>query len=875
MSACGIMLSVSKVENMVNLLEGLNNEQKQAVQHNEGTLIILAGAGCGKTKVLTSRIANLVQSGVSAYEILAVTFTNKAAKEMKERLAKWLGEECVKRMWVGTFHGIAGRILRTDIDKYVSKDGKKYEKNFVIYDDTDMNTIIKNALKKLNMDEKVYPVKQLRTVISDAKNRMITAYDYASRARSYRDEQFSRVYTEYQNQLALNNAVDFDDMLLMACELLKNNKEVREKYFQRFKHILVDEFQDTNLAQYNFIKSIYTNDDPMYKPEKRSLCTVGDIDQSIYSWRGADYRILLNMQVNFPDAQIIKLEQNYRSTGMILQAANAVIKNNMERTEKNLYSNLGEGEKIEIYEGGDDDDEADYIMRNVRDLTGRYKLSECCVLYRTNSQSRKLEEACMARSIPYKVVGGQKFYDREEIKDIVAYLKLISNPSDSQSLARIINKPKRSLGDTTVKKLMEISAKMEIPVSEILLDIDNYDEFSAGTKTKLKSFWEQILNLQLKQTTMKLPEFISYLIGEIHYLDWRKEVDDEVTAESRNDNLQEFINVAEEFEPTEEGDVLGEFLSQVALVSDIDSYEEEDNALTLMTLHSAKGLEFDVVFLAGLDEGIFPHSRATGGANGHADESEMEEERRLMYVGVTRARKRLFITHAERRKMWGNYNYYEPSRFINEIPFNLTNRNEEDARPRRSNDYNRSRFSRYNDDYDNDFEPRYEKKSSSFNRAVNSVKSSSSGTFNGTGFGKNFVAPKYNQSSSSPSSSTGFGKNFVAPQKRGFVSKHARSAEERKADNDAKIKKILEDNPIKRRIAEARAKEQSQQGNLPLSVTSSNQEFKKGDRVFHPQYGIGYVKDIKSIAGTTLYFVEFSKIGMKSFDSTLANLKKF
>lgn len=857
---------------MVNLLEGLNNEQKQAVQHNEGTLIILAGAGCGKTKVLTSRIANLVQSGVSAYEILAVTFTNKAAKEMKERLSKWLGEECVKRMWVGTFHGIAGRILRTDIDKYVSKDGKKYEKNFVIYDDTDMNTIIKNALKKLNMDEKVYPVKQLRTVISDAKNRMLTAYDFATRARSYRDEQFSRVYTEYQNQLALNNAVDFDDMLLMACELLKNNKEVREKYYQRFKHILVDEFQDTNLAQYNFIKSIYTNDDPMYKPEKRSLCTVGDIDQSIYSWRGADYRILLNMQVNFPDAQMIKLEQNYRSTGMILQAANAVIKNNMERTEKNLYSNLGEGEKIEIFEGGDDDDEADYIMRNVRDLRGQYKLSECCVLYRTNSQSRKLEEACMARSIPYKVVGGQKFYDREEIKDIVAYLKLISNPSDSQSLSRIINKPKRSLGETTIKKLMEISAQTEIPVSDILSEIDNYDEFSAGTKTKLKSFWELILNLKQKQSTMKLPEYISYLIGEIHYLDWRKEVDDEVTAESRTDNLQEFINVAEEFEPTEEdGDILGEFLSQVALVSDIDSYEEEDNALTLMTLHSAKGLEFDVVFLAGLDEGIFPHSRATGGTNGHADEAEMEEERRLMYVGVTRARKRLFITHAERRKMWGNYNYYEPSRFINEIPFNLTNRTEDDTRPRRNNDYN-NRFNRYDNDYD-DYN-RYEKKSTSFSKAAKTIQSSSS--FNGTGFGKNFVAPKYNSASSTNSSSTtSFGKSFVAPQKRGFVSKHARSEEERKADNDAKIQKILEDNPIKRRIAEARAKEQNQQGNLPLQTTSTTQDFKKDDRVFHPQYGIGYMRDIKTVAGTTLYFVEFTKIGMKSFDSTLVNLKKF
>lgn len=855
---------------MVNLLEGLNKEQKEAVLHNEGTLIILAGAGCGKTKVLTSRIANLVQSGVSAYEILAVTFTNKAAREMKDRLAKWLGEECVKRMWVGTFHGIAARILRSDLDKYVSKDGKKYEKNFVIYDDMDMNTIIKNVLKKLNMDEKVYPVKQIRQVISDAKNRMITAYDYATHARTYRDEQYSRIYLEYQNQLALNNALDFDDMLLIACELLKNNKEVREKYFKRFKHILVDEFQDTNLAQYNFIKSIYTNDDPLYKSIGRSLCTVGDIDQSIYSWRGADYRILLNMQINFPDAQMIKLEQNYRSTGMILQAANAVIKNNINRTEKNLYSNLGTGELIEVYEAGDEDDEADYIMRNVRELKSKYKLSECAVLYRTNSQSRKLEEACMARSIPYKVVGGQKFYDREEIKDIVAYLKLISNPSDSQSLARIVNKPKRSLGDTTVKKLMEISAKMDIPVSEILTEIDEYDDFSAGTKSKLKSFWELILKLKDEQAKMALPDFITHLIDEINYVNWRKEVDDEVTAESRTDNLQEFINVAQEFEPTEDGadNILGEFLSQVALVSDIDSYEEEDNALTLMTLHSAKGLEFDVVFLAGLDEGIFPHSRATGGNGGHADESEMEEERRLMYVGVTRARKRLFLTHAERRKMWGNYNYYEPSRFINEIPFNLTNRLEDERpKPNRYND-NRGRFSRY-DDYEDDYKP---KSSSSFNRAAKAIQSHS--TYNGTSFGKGFVAPKYNNSSSS--TSTGFGKNFVAPQKRAFISKHARSAEERKAENDAKIKEILKDNPIKRKIEEARAAAaQKQTEHREVHNETPAQTFKSGDRVFHSQFGIGYITDVKTVAGTTLYIADFGKFGQKSFDSALANLKKF
>ncbi|MBQ2644868.1 UvrD-helicase domain-containing protein [bacterium] len=824
---------------MINFLDGLNNEQIQAVEHNEGTLIILAGAGCGKTKVLTSRIANLIQHGNSAYEILAVTFTNKAAKEMKERLAKWLGEECVKRMWVGTFHGIAGRILRSDIDKYISKDGKKYDKSFVIYDDSDMNAIIKNALKKLNLDEKVYPVKQIRQVISDSKNKMITSYDFETRARSYRDQQYAKIYTEYQNQLALNNAVDFDDMLLMACELLKNNPDVREKYFKRFKHILVDEFQDTNLAQYNFIKSIYTNDNPMYTPEKRSLCTVGDIDQSIYSWRGADYRILLNMQVNFPDARLIKLEQNYRSTGTILNAANAIIKNNMERTEKNLYSNLGTGEPIEVFESGDEDEEADYILRNIKSLKNNFKLSEICVLYRTNSQSRKIEDACIYHSIPYKIVGGQKFYDRKEIKDIVAYLKLVSNHSDSQSLARIINVPKRSIGETTVTKLREISAQQGISIFEILFEIDNYDDFSSGTKTKLKNFYNLILKLQEKEHTMPLPDFITYLLDETGYINGLRETEDEVTAESRIDNIQEFINVAKEFVPTEEGqdNILGEFLSQVALVSDIDTYEEEDNALTLMTLHSAKGLEFDVVFLAGLDEGIFPHSRSLN-TQGFAADAEMEEERRLMYVGVTRARKKLYITHAERRKMWGNYQFYNPSRFIGEIPNNLkTGCVVEERKKSSQNSYN--------------------SRSSSFNTSTNKKNTNSFITFEN---GK--LAPQ-----------TTFGKNFIAPQKRAFVSNKSGNSEINKQANEEKIKKILDDNPIKRRIAEARERASIQsQKNASNMVT---EEFQKGDRVFHSQFGVGYIQEVKSVAGTTLYIVEFGKYGQKSFDSLLSHLKKF
>ena len=830
---------------MADIFTGLNKEQEEAVKHKEGTLIILAGAGCGKTKVLTSRIANLVKNeGASVYEILAVTFTNKAAREMKDRLVPILGEEPVKRMWVGTFHRIAGRILRYDIDKYKSKDGNKLDKTFVIYDDSDMNTLLKNILKHLNMDEKVYPIKQIRTVISDAKNRMLNSYDFATRAKSYRDEQYAKIFMEYQKQLSINNALDFDDMLLIACDLLRNNDEIREKYFKRFKHILVDEFQDTNLAQYNFIKAIYTNNDPMYNPEGRSLCTVGDIDQSIYSWRGADYKILLNMRVNFPDAKLVKLEQNYRSTDIILKAANSIIQNNIERTEKNLYSNLGTGDKIEIYDAVNEDDEASYITKQIKNLKGDYKLNECCVLYRTNSQSRKIEEACMSCGIPYKIVGGQKFYDRKEIKDIIAYLKFIYNTSDSQSLARIINVPKRSIGDSTMAKLREIGNKTDIPVFDLILDIDSYDEFNSGTKAKLINFAELIYELSDMKDKMSVAEFITNLLDKTGYIEEIKTTEDEITAETRIDNIQELINVANEFVPTEDSeDIFGDFLTQVALVSDIDSYEEEENALTLMTLHSAKGLEFDVVFLAGLDEGIFPHSRSVNGLAGNAVDSELEEERRLMYVGVTRARKRLFITHAERRKMWGNDQYYLPSRFISEIPVYLTNQNAVSTHvssPQKfgsSNNYKQN-YGNYNnsDNYSN----------KKFNYKTNPEVT-------------DFTANR-----------TSFGKNFIAPQKRAFIS-HKANENKPKINEEEEIRKILEDNPIKRKIEEAKKYAEN-----PKPENQSNSaDFKAGDRIFHLKFGIGYISDIKHIAGTTMYVVDFGKQGKKTIDAEFCDIKKF
>ncbi len=811
---------------MSNILEGLNREQKEAVLQDKGTILVLAGAGCGKTKVLTTRIANLVNSGVSPYEILAVTFTNKAAKEMVQRLSAMIGEEKAKKMWIGTFHSISGRILRTDIQEYIDENGKSYDNKFVIYDDTDSNTILKTAIKNCSLDEKIYQPKLLKTIISNAKNKMLDAYSYATRARDFRTEKYAQIFMEYQKLLQNNNALDFDDMLVLSVKLLENSNIVREKYFNRFKHILVDEFQDTNLCQYKLIQSIYTNNkDEEDIPEEKSLCVVGDVDQSIYSWRGADYRIILNLQSAFKKTHLVKLEQNYRSVETILDAANTVICNNKQRISKNLYSNLGKGNKISLYEANDEGDEAMNLVREVKRLALTESLSDMAVLYRTNSQSRAIEEACMASNIPYKVVGGLKFYDRKEIKDIIAYLKLIYNPSDSQSLKRIINVPKRSIGPATVDKLLEIANSSDTKFIDILADIENYDEFSPAVKTKLKGFYELIYDFQSAFYKMDLPAFIGYVLEKSQYIQDIKDNEDETTAESRIDNLQEFISVAKEFTPQDE-DILGEFLSQVSLVSDIDSYTDDSKSITLMTLHSAKGLEFDTVFLSGLEEGIFPHTRSLDSP------SEMEEERRLMYVGITRAKKNLFLSYAKRRKMWGDYKYYNPSRFLSEIPSELLDFCQSDGST---------------DSY-------------TFKTAVNTIKSRSNISENPDG---------------SIKSVSSFGKNFIAPSKKvshntSFVIK---KNPHKSSNDEERIKNLLEDNPIKKLVLEKQNREKKN-SDISKNINYSN-DLKAGDRVFHPKFGIGKITEIKEIGSSSMYIVDFSTQGIKALDAAFAQLKKF
>jgi DNA helicase-2/ATP-dependent DNA helicase PcrA len=825
---------------MNEILVGLNSAQKEAVSKSSGALLVLAGAGSGKTKVLTQRIAYLIQNGTKPWEILAVTFTNKAAQEMKERLISILGEEVVKNIWVGTFHNICGRILRQDIENYKTDDGRSWRNNFVIFDQDDSLSLIKQAIKIENLDEKMYQPKAVQTTISMAKNKMQNAFQFATNAKDFRTERISRVYHTYEGMLSTNNAIDFDDMLLICANLFSKTPEILNKYYSKFKHILVDEYQDTNLAQYNLISQIYKGPSEKPQAKNRSLCVVGDVDQSIYSWRGADYKIILNFQNDYPDAELIKLEQNYRSTGNILEVANHIIVNNTERLSKKLYSNKGCGEKILCFEAADELEEAHYLIDKIKALTyGKYNYNDCVILYRTNAQSRAIEEACMTRSLPYKMVGGTKFYARKEIKDIIAYLKLIYNPDDSQSLKRIINVPKRSIGPTTIKKLDEISKSANISLFSIIETIDDYSDFSPKTKNSLKNFVNIIRKTQESIEKMTISEFIAQLIDNTEYLDELKAEDTE-EANNRIENIQEFISVAKEYEISDSENDLGEFLTQISLVSDLDSLEESAESITLMTLHAAKGLEFPVVFLAGLEEGIFPHSRSLN------SNTEMEEERRLMYVGVTRAEELLFLTYAKRRLIWGDYKYFTPSRFLKEIPQNLIVTN-------------------YASDKGETSQKIYAKPGSwgySKNNEKQSINDLKSPKFLGSplqsdyskGFGSNFVAPKFKKAEKIENKSENQ-KTEIKPAKQIVIKKQ----------EPVQTGPVLPDN-LKALI---KKKEPVTEPKLEL------QAFKEGDRVFHEKYGIGTIAQILEMGQDLMYSIDFGKAGKIPLDARYSKLKKF
>lgn len=634
---------------MNSLLTGLNKEQQQAVQHTEGPLLILAGAGSGKTKVLTVRIAHLLGQGVNPYEILAITFTNKAAKEMKSRVEGLVGD-VANRIWLSTFHSFCAKFLRFELDNFLG-----YNSNFTIYDTSDSQAVIKAALKALNLDDKYYPVGAMIGAISDAKNKLLFASDFRKQARDFYQQKVADVYEYYERELRKNNALDFDDLLLVAVKLLQSNEAVLDKYSKRFRYVMIDEYQDTNHAQYLLAKLLASH--------WKNIAVVGDADQSIYAWRGADIQNILDFEKDYPNCTSIKLEQNYRSTKIILDAANAVIENNEGRPKKNLWTDKTEGTKIQHFTAQSEHEEAAFIGDTIakkHDIHG-VPYGDMAILYRTNAQSRVLEEALIKRALPYTMVGGTKFYDRKEIKDVLAYLRVLYNPFDDLSLLRIINVPKRSIGATTVAKLQDYARANGTSLFMTLTQLHLVDTIKGKTKEKLEEFGILIFTLVAEMEDKTVLDILESILDRTGYLAQLEESTDP-QDQARAENIGELLSVAKDFQDTNPNGTVEDFLEQVALVNDVDSFEQEESKVTLMTLHAAKGLEFPIVFLGGLEEGLFPHSRTL------MNPEEIEEERRLAYVGITRAEKELYISNATTRTVFGRTSSYLPSRFIDEIP---------------------------------------------------------------------------------------------------------------------------------------------------------------------------------------------------------------
>lgn len=637
---------------MNSLLTGLNKEQQQAVQHTEGPLLILAGAGSGKTKVLTVRIAHLLAQGVNPYEILAITFTNKAAKEMKSRVEGLVGD-VANRIWLSTFHSFCAKFLRFELDNFLG-----YNSNFTIYDTSDSQAVIKAALKALNLDDKYYPVGAMIAAISDAKNKLLFASDFRKQARDFYQQKVADVYEYYERELRKNNALDFDDLLLVAVKLLQSNEAVLDKYSKRFRYVMIDEYQDTNHAQYLLAKLLASY--------WKNIAVVGDADQSIYAWRGADIQNILDFEKDYPNCTSIKLEQNYRSTKIILDAANAVIENNEGRPKKNLWTDKTEGAKIQHFTAQSEHEEAAFIGDTIakkHDIHG-IPYGDMAILYRTNAQSRVLEEALIKRALPYTMVGGTKFYDRKEIKDVLAYLRVLYNPFDDLSLLRIINVPKRSIGATTVAKLQDYARANGTSLFMTLTQLHLVDTIKGKTKEKLEEFGILIFTLVAEMEDKTVLDILESILDRTGYLAQLEESTDP-QDQARAENIGELLSVAKDFQDTNPTGTVEDFLEQVALVNDVDSFEQEESKVTLMTLHAAKGLEFPIVFLGGLEEGLFPHSRTL------MNPEEIEEERRLAYVGITRAEKELYISNATTRTVFGRTSSYLPSRFIDEIPEEL------------------------------------------------------------------------------------------------------------------------------------------------------------------------------------------------------------
>lgn len=790
----------------MDLLSGLNKEQKEAVLHDEGPLLILAGAGSGKTRVLTHRIAHLInQCGVFPSNILAITFTNKAAREMRERIDGLIGE-LGNDMWVGTFHSICIRILRRDIEKL------GYDRSFVIYDTADQQIVIKECLKELNINDKNFPPKSVLESIGKEKNELVDAEHYEKLyASDFRLGKIAKIYKLYEKKLKSNNALDFDDIIMNTIKLFKKHPEVLEFYQRKFRYVMVDEYQDTNTAQYNLVR--------LLSALHKNLCVVGDDDQGIYSWRGANIRNILDFEKDYKGCKTVKLEQNYRSTQVILDAANQVISNNSGRKCKSLWTDNKGGSKIVICENENEHEEALYTAREIQRLIGAEdrKYKDFAVLYRINAQSRVLEEMFMREGLPYKIIGGQKFYDRKEIKDIIGYLRLIQNPADNVSLKRVINVPKRGIGDTTVDSAEEIAVASGISIFSV---ISNAQELPALKRAaqKLDSFATMIMKLRTMKESMSISELLDNVIEDTGILR-EYETENTVEAQSRIENIKEFKSVALEFEKQNEENNLEEFLANISLVSDIDNLEEEQDYVVLMTMHSAKGLEFPVVFIPGMEEGVFPGYRAiTEGPE------QLEEERRLCYVGITRAREKLYLSNARFRTLFGNSSYNKPSRFLAEIPEELV---EYPFKPSRN----------------------------SF------AKTDSYG---------------WNQTSSSTPSWSG-------TQSLSFTSGPAKPV-----SGTGSLKDLLNSNLISRGFGGSNELQKSSastnstfgiaSGNKPSRPVSSSGSdssgFSVGDKVEHKKFGRGTISKITPDSGDQVLEIQFEGTGMKRLMASMANLKK-
>ena len=632
------------------IINGLNDKQKEAVLATEGPCLVIAGAGSGKTKVLTHKISYLMSTGVKPWNILAITFTNKAANEMKERVEKLVGD-AAKDIWMGTFHSICVKILR----RYIDRIG--FRSDFVIFDTSDQKTLIKECIKAAQADDKIFTDRSVLSEISNGKNEMLEPSEYGIKyAGDFRREKIAELYALYQKKLKENNAIDFDDIINFTIKILTENPDVLDYYTDKFRYVLVDEYQDTNKSQFTLVSLIAS--------KYGNVTAVGDNDQGIYSFRGADISNILNFEKDFPGTKIIKLEQNYRCTGNILKAANAVIEHNESKFDKKLWTQNDEGNLPCIYCGEDEYDEASYVVEQIAHLKREeyYKNSDFSILYRTNAQSRAIEDILRREDIPYKIIGGLKFYERKEIKDIIAYLRLIQNSSDNLSLKRIINEPKRGIGKTSLEKIQEISESSGTSMYEIIKNAADYDLNRVYINSR--EFIEQIESLKNKKNEFKISDLIKETLKTTGYTK-ALEQEGSVEAETRIENLEEFLTVAIEFEEESAENTLPEFLEGITLSSDIDGMEESDDKVTLMTLHSAKGLEFPVVFLVGMEEGIFPGYKSIG------EPKALEEERRLFYVGITRAKQYLYLTCAKHRTIFGSTSYNSISRFVEEIPDEL------------------------------------------------------------------------------------------------------------------------------------------------------------------------------------------------------------